>query len=337
MSTEAKCNCQHCSEHISFPTEMAGQMTVCPHCGLETKLYVPAFPQDVRAEIKRGVSPLGIASLVLGIVACLFCWIPFLGLFIIPISAIGFLLAGAGIIMAGVSKRTGFAFPISGLVVCVLSVFIAFAMTGVLATIIQQAVTQEKQTNKKANLRPALALQTKLSNGQNHWWFSKETYRLKFGAGQNLSRFSSRVPVNLVAWRATHIIIQIGRPLNGTPLIPALCYRGHDCDNWKLLPKLCRTRTNLPIDLLKQDECDILAEFRSRFSLHDWTVAEVMAYAQHHGAPTRLLDWSRNPFVGFLESVPAVSAKLKTPVTADRKFADVVKSAQDAAVLVLVY
>jgi hypothetical protein len=32
-----------------------------------------------------------------------------------------------------------------------------------------------------------------------------------------------------------------------------------------------------------------------------------------------------------------VSAKLKAPVTADRKFEDVVKSAQDAAVLVLVY
>jgi S1-C subfamily serine protease len=41
--------------------------------------------------------------------------------------------------------------------------------------------------------------------------------------------------------------------------------------------------------------------------------------------------------LGFLESVPAVSAKLKEPVTADRKFEDVVKSAQDAAVLVLVY
>jgi hypothetical protein len=39
----------------------------------------------------------------------------------------------------------------------------------------------------------------------------------------------------------------------------------------------------------------------------------------------------------FLESVPAVSAKLKAPITADRKFSDVVKSAQDAAVLVLVY
>jgi S1-C subfamily serine protease len=35
--------------------------------------------------------------------------------------------------------------------------------------------------------------------------------------------------------------------------------------------------------------------------------------------------------------VGVVSAKLKAPVTADRKFEDVIKSAQDAAVLVLVY
>jgi S1-C subfamily serine protease len=41
--------------------------------------------------------------------------------------------------------------------------------------------------------------------------------------------------------------------------------------------------------------------------------------------------------LSFLESVPAVSAKLKEPVTAERKFEDVVKSMQDAAVLVLVY
>jgi hypothetical protein len=41
--------------------------------------------------------------------------------------------------------------------------------------------------------------------------------------------------------------------------------------------------------------------------------------------------------LSFLESVPAVSARLKVPITADRKFEDVVKSAQDAAVLVLVY
>jgi len=41
--------------------------------------------------------------------------------------------------------------------------------------------------------------------------------------------------------------------------------------------------------------------------------------------------------LSFLESAPDVSAKLKEPVTVDRKFEDIVKSAQDAAVLVLVY
>ena len=56
------------------------------------------------------------------------------------------------------------------------------------------------------------------------------------------------------------------------------------------------------------------------------------------------IRFSRNNFrdtdtasLPILESVPAVSAKLKEPITADRKFEDVVKSAQDAAVLVLVY
>jgi S1-C subfamily serine protease len=41
--------------------------------------------------------------------------------------------------------------------------------------------------------------------------------------------------------------------------------------------------------------------------------------------------------LSFLESVPDVANKLKEPNTKDAKFEDVVKSAQDAAVLVLVY
>jgi hypothetical protein len=41
--------------------------------------------------------------------------------------------------------------------------------------------------------------------------------------------------------------------------------------------------------------------------------------------------------LSFLESVPDVANKLKSPNTADEKFSDVVKSAQQAAVLVLVY
>ena len=46
----------------------------------------------------------------------------------------------------------------------------------------------------------------------------------------------------------------------------------------------------------------------------------------------------KNSFLlSFLESVPEVSAKLKEPSTQPRQFEDVVKSAEQAAVLVLVY
>jgi TPR repeat protein len=41
--------------------------------------------------------------------------------------------------------------------------------------------------------------------------------------------------------------------------------------------------------------------------------------------------------LSFLESVPEVAAKLKEPVTADRKFEDVIRDVEQAAVLVLVY
>ena len=41
--------------------------------------------------------------------------------------------------------------------------------------------------------------------------------------------------------------------------------------------------------------------------------------------------------LSFLESVPEVPAKLKEPNPKERKFEDVVKDAEQAAVLVLVY
>jgi hypothetical protein len=41
--------------------------------------------------------------------------------------------------------------------------------------------------------------------------------------------------------------------------------------------------------------------------------------------------------LGFLESVPGISGKLKPSNTKDCRFEDGVKSAEDAAVLVLVY
>jgi hypothetical protein len=74
-----------------------------------------------------------------------------------------------------------------------------------------------------------------------------------------------------------------------------------------------------------------------------WAMTEIKLRRTPHSLPRRSNSPRRNAVKtraktgAFLESVPAVSAKLKAPVTADRKFEEVVKSAQDAAVLVLVY
>src|SRR5262245_64744722 len=35
---EAKCSCQQCGNHISFPLEAAGAAVNCPHCGQGTML-----------------------------------------------------------------------------------------------------------------------------------------------------------------------------------------------------------------------------------------------------------------------------------------------------------
>lgn len=40
-----KCSCQVCNEHLEFESRNSGQTVNCPHCGMETLLYIPNIPK----------------------------------------------------------------------------------------------------------------------------------------------------------------------------------------------------------------------------------------------------------------------------------------------------
>lgn len=150
--------CGQCGNRIRVSDEAAGKRGKCNKCGVVVKVpypiatqrtvqafvdepppvrYTPQPPplmQAVSVEVnvpppRPHTSSLGIASLILGILAFVICWIPLLGIIGWPLAILGVVLGGIGFLVAIVRRGRGIGFPIAGMAVCGLALVISFTMT----------------------------------------------------------------------------------------------------------------------------------------------------------------------------------------------------------------
>ena len=179
--------CPGCQAPMASPDGMAGQNETCPACGNVTLVPRPAAatvaPTPIaspavqiaqgRPVVKvvqpkaRGTSGFGVAALVLGIVACLTCWIPLLSILSIPISALGLLFACLGFVVSLLGRRSSIGMPFAGGIVCGVAIFVAGATSGVVNRAFELVEEAERASQGGAGpAKPGPVIQL----GQKHAW-----------------------------------------------------------------------------------------------------------------------------------------------------------------------
>jgi len=173
-----------CGKTIKLRDEYAGKKGKCPEC--KSVLTVPAAEAQLPAEPpptptpqhyepapqpvvvhatplthtvntqvvvtpSKSVSGLGIAALVLGIISCLMCWIPFLGLIIIPLALLGIVFGIIGAIVSLAGRRSSIGMPVAGCVVCVVALIVAILSTGRAAAAIDEAIKESEAMKNATN------------------------------------------------------------------------------------------------------------------------------------------------------------------------------------------
>jgi len=147
--------CPNCGRSMQVPENAAGKKGACKSCNEtiivpepETEI-VSSPPRIIRQKSPQDLfiaateernSPsvsvtvqqkssaahsLGIASMVLGILGLMVCWVPLIGLLGMPLSGLGAILGAIGLFIAMARRGTGIGFPIAGTAISTLAIAIA--------------------------------------------------------------------------------------------------------------------------------------------------------------------------------------------------------------------
>jgi len=126
-------SCPRCHHVMSVHESQGGGSFSCPSCGnvaVAPAAAAPASATVPQARIK-GTSGLGVAALVLGLIAAVLALIPVVGLFGAVLAALGAIFGFAGLIGAAAGGRKGVGMPIAGLLVSLSAIAVAILITGV--------------------------------------------------------------------------------------------------------------------------------------------------------------------------------------------------------------
>ena len=127
-------------------SDSPGQYTVStPTPAAPEPGHQPQFPQQFQppmpAQQAQKGNGLAVAALVLGIIAIIFCWIPFLNVVSILLGLIGLGLGVPGLISALRGKRSGKGIAIAGVVLSAVSIVAAIAISAAATEAVDDALS----------------------------------------------------------------------------------------------------------------------------------------------------------------------------------------------------
>lgn len=163
MSDKIQSACPACNATFAAPISMIGKSATCPKCSATFKLVVKAeksAPEGIELVSSprqpdagnvqpRGSSAFGIVALILGIVAILTSWIPFLGVVGVLLALLSLSFAGIGTFQAIARNARGIGLSIAGGTLAA----IAIVIFAVVHLVIGRTVDRVEDIAKKAKER----------------------------------------------------------------------------------------------------------------------------------------------------------------------------------------